>query len=238
MQVNYKILTIPSVFIGVAEIPSPMVESLNSYLDELLQDEGRLSRGDSLVGQIRHGEQLGLDPAHPTIDEFVLLLRKLSAEYITHFSQKTGQHFNKNRLIELESIWSVHSYAGDYNPLHDHATKAIMGISTTCWTKVPPQIGDRRVGKGSITGDLLDASGAHDGYLVFEFGRCDTMNTERLMPSQSIAVCPEVGKLLLFPSWLQHMVYPFFGDGERRTIAANFNGWETDGNRIKVSKIG
>ena len=58
------------------------------------------------------------------------------------------------------------------------------------------------------------------------------------MPSQSIAVCPEVGKLLLFPSWLQHMVYPFFGDGERRTIAANFNGWETDGNRIKVSKIG
>ena len=49
LQVNYKILTIPSVFIGVAEIPSPTVESLNSHL-------GRLSRADSLVGQIRHGE--------------------------------------------------------------------------------------------------------------------------------------------------------------------------------------
>lgn len=56
LQVNYKILTIPSVFIGVAEIPSPTVESLNSYLDKFLQDEGRLSRADSLVGQIRHGE--------------------------------------------------------------------------------------------------------------------------------------------------------------------------------------
>jgi len=37
---------------------------------------------------------------------------------------------------------------------------------------------------------------------------------------------PEVGKLLLFPSWLQHMVYPFKGEGERRTIASNLNCWD------------
>jgi hypothetical protein len=27
----------------------------------------------------------------------------------------------------------------------------------------------------------------------------------------------------LFPSWMQHMVYPFRGEGERRTVAANLN---------------
>ena len=37
---------------------------------------------------------------------------------------------------------------------------------------------------------------------------------------------PEVGKLLVFPSWLQHMVYPFKGKGERRTIASNLNCWD------------
>jgi hypothetical protein len=29
--------------------------------------------------------------------------------------------------------------------------------------------------------------------------------------------------LLMFPSWMQHCVYPFQGDGERRTVAGNIN---------------
>jgi hypothetical protein len=38
----------------------------------------------------------------------------------------------------------------------------------------------------------------------------------------------------MFPCWLQHMVYPFEGEGERRTVAANLNVWpvDNDGNRL------
>jgi len=38
---------------------------------------------------------------------------------------------------------------------------------------------------------------------------------------------------LMFPSWLTHMVYPFEGEGERRTVAANLNVWRVaeDGTR-------
>ena len=36
-------------------------------------------------------------------------------------------------------------HEGDYNPIHDHGTKTIMGISTTGWTKVPQQILDQPV---------------------------------------------------------------------------------------------
>ena len=50
-------------------------------------------------------------------------------------------------------------------------------------------------------------------------------NIERLRPPQSFVMKPEVGKLLVFPSWLQHMVYPFKGEGERRTVASNLNCW-------------
>ena len=48
-----------------------------------------------------------------------------------------------------------------------------------------------------------------------------------------INIKPEVGKFLMFPSWLQHMVYPFEGEGERRTVAANLNVWRIsdDGTR-------
>ena len=52
------------------------------------------------------------------------------------------------------------------------------------------------------------------------------MNTERLRPPQSFIIQPQVGKLLVFPSWLQHMVYPFKGEGERRTVASNLNCWD------------
>ena len=29
--------------------------------------------------------------------------------------------------------------------------------------------------------------------------------------------------MMIFPNWLQHCVMPFFGEGERRTMSANFN---------------
>jgi hypothetical protein len=100
-----------------------------------------------------------------------------------------------------------------------------MGISTTGWTKVPQQILDQPTA-GSQNYSLYQASGDCDGYIAFQYGRNELMNTERLRPPQSFAIKPEVGKLLVFPSWLQHMVYPFKGKGERRTIASNLNCWD------------
>jgi hypothetical protein len=32
---------------------------------------------------------------------------------------------------------------------------------------------------------------------------------------------PVPGDLYLFPSWLRHLVYPFRGDGERRSMSFN-----------------
>jgi hypothetical protein len=32
---------------------------------------------------------------------------------------------------------------------------------------------------------------------------------------QGIVIDPQPGMLLAFPGWLEHLVHPFFGDGER-----------------------
>ena len=40
-----------------------------------------------------------------------------------------------------------------------------------------------------------------------------------------LKIKPEVGVLWAFPSWLNHMVWPFSGDGERRTISMNVSMW-------------
>jgi len=215
----------PSVFVMETEMPLSMVKDINEYLDEYKAAEDKKSLADTLVGQITQGEQLLLDNSDKRIKEYTDFICSLGADYINFFSQNTGTQLNSPKAVAVDETWSVHSYAGDYNPIHDHGTKTIMGISTTGWTKVPQQILDQPTA-GSQNYSLYQASGDCDGYIAFQYGRNELMNTERLRPPQSFVIKPEVGKLLVFPSWLQHMVYPFKGEGERRTIASNLNCWD------------
>ena len=161
--------------------------------------------------------------------DYYRFITAMGADYVNAFMNITGSQF-ESRTIDIDELWSVHSFEGDYNPIHDHGTKTLMGISTTCWTMVPEQIG--KFGETQKDNEsnysLYNDSGACDGFLAFTYGRNEIMNTERLRPPQSITLQPKVGRQLMFPSWMQHMVYPFFGEGERRTVAANLNCWKTE----------
>ena len=42
-----------------------------------------------------------------------------------------------------------------------------------------------------------------------------------MLQAGQFLIKPQVGQLLMFPSNLLHTVYPFIGDGERRSIAFN-----------------
>ena len=215
----------PSVYVMETEMPISMVNDLNDYLDEYKEDENKKSLADTLVGQIYQGEQLLMDNADPRLKEYTDFVCGLGADYINFFTQQTGTKLKAPKAVAIDETWSVHSYEGDYNPIHDHGTKTIMGISTTGWTKVPQQILDQPVA-GSPEYSLYNTSGVCDGYIAFNYGLNQLMDTDRLRPPQSFVMQPEVGKLLVFPSWLQHMVYPFKGEGERRTIASNLNCWD------------
>jgi uncharacterized protein (TIGR02466 family) len=39
--------------------------------------------------------------------------------------------------------------------------------------------------------------------------------------ARSLLIDPEPGKLVMFPSWIEHSVHPFYGTGERISIACN-----------------
>jgi len=230
MEQEYQVHTLPAVFLLEAKMPDAMVSGLNTYLDELMEQEDRISHAGTLVGQIGHGQQLTMDHNDPRLNDFCQMSGILATEYLKNFGS-TGNNIGE-RQVGIDELWSVHSYERDYNPIHDHGTKTIMGISCTSWTKVPEQILDQPTA-GSPEYSLYDASGDSDGCLAFNYGINSLLDVERLRPPQSFVIKPEVGKFLMFPSWLQHMVYPFEGEGERRTVAANINVWkvEDDGGR-------
>ena len=53
------------------------------------------------------------------------------------------------------------------------------------------------------------------GSIQFMLGEKQTLR------SDTLTFRPEVGKMIIFPSWLKHSVYPFDADGERRSMSFN-----------------
>jgi hypothetical protein len=221
---EFQIHNMPAVYVLETQMPQQMVDDVNDYMDEYRKDKNKESLAKTLVGQIDKGEQLLLDHNDKRMVEYNSFICSLGAEYINHFS-RAGNRLKGNKQVQIDETWSVHSYDGDYNPIHDHGTKTLMGISTTAWTKVPSQIGANATAN-TPTYSLYNESGHSDGCIAFQYGQVSVLDGQRLKPAQSFVMTPEVGKLLLFPSWLQHMVYPFKGEGERRTIASNLNCWD------------
>ena len=220
-DIKIQVHSLPAVIMLEAQLSEEMIDSLNNYLDELYKDKKRKSLAGTLVGQIHRGQQLLMDHKDPVLEEYYKFITSMAVNYLDVYNNITGTR-HTGKMIDIDELWSVHSYEGDYNPIHDHGTKTLMGISTTTWTKVPKQIGKQ--GENHLDGyDLYNSSGACDGFIAFNYGINSLMDSERLRPSQSVVMQPKVGRQLMFPSWLQHMVYPFFGEGERRTVAANLN---------------
>ena len=146
---------------------------------------------------------------------FASVLQKLA---VTYMKNVTTEDYD----AEVSGAWTVHSYEGDYNPLHDHGTETSIGLSCILYLKVPEQIASLPNPTEEF-GGLNSSSGAVDGFTYFTWGTNGMRDVNMLRPATEEYVKPEVGTLIMFPSWLRHSVNPFFGDGERRTFSANIN---------------
>ena len=224
-----------------AEIPINIIDELNQHIDEVIVPAGRdLSGG--LVGQInqdkRSGQWLFPHDDDGVGEQFASILNKLGKSYIeqtiggqVHPQAKDENVGEKEIKIDTQTMWTVHSYAGDYNPLHDHGTRSFMGLSCILYLKVPPQIeaigvpSEEMIAAGVTPGfqGLNGASGAVDGFTYLCWGANGMRDVNMLRPIQEEYVKPEVGTMIIFPAWLRHAVMPFSGEGERRTFSANLN---------------
>ncbi len=227
--INLKMHELPQIILMEAQLPMPMVDDLNTYLDNLMVAEDRLDHSKNLVGQIQSGQQLTMNAEDEKVIRFTQTINQLGMEYIKHFVRRIGSSklFPDNMQVGVDEMWSVHSYEGDYNPIHDHSVPSLTGLAATTWTKVPEQI-TKQKSPNDGEYNLFGASGNSDGFLAFNYGKTSSLDNPMLKPPTTCTIQPEVGKLFIFPIWLQHMVYPFKGEGERRTIAANLCGWHKD----------
>ena len=139
----------------------------------------------------------------PCIDVFRRRIEKLVTNLLQELIRDQGRDRSFRLLIDS---WANVSRRGDYNIVHTHPNCMYSGVYY-----VTPGSPDPDVPYGGLL-ELLDPREAHN-YIQVANTVLDARNFYENKP----------GRMLLWPSWVKHMVHPYVGEGERISIAFNVN---------------
>ena len=181
--------------IGSTDIPKTLIDKINNFIDELIKDKNKskkLDHGKYLAGQVTQEIKL---PKEIINGELLNFLSKITKVFVEGLTDKKVTKF------EIISCWVVRQFQNEYNPIHWHNGH----ISGAGYLKLPNNFGASKQEKDK---------NAH-GRISFTHG------TRQFLSLATITRKPEIGKIYLFPNYLMHSVYPFYGEGERRSISFN-----------------
>src|SRR5258706_13778681 len=82
------------------------------------------------IRQIQKSARVKLDRRKKVPSALAAVIVEIGGQYVS----QQGFH----AVVTAYDIWSVHSYAGDYNPLHDHGGKTPLWLFLILFLKVPP----------------------------------------------------------------------------------------------------
>ena len=213
-----EIMVIPALKVLKIQFPQTYIDELNDHIDNVIIPSNK-SFADGLVGQLNQDKR-SAQLTIPLNDNFGKKF-KSDLEEIANLLVQSEKGFNRNSNTEAFSCWSNHAYSGDYNPFHSHGVESPAGLSSFLYLKVPKCIADKSKERDSTS--LNNASGAADGWTQLIWGTNTRKELFELREQEQEFVKPVVGLMLIFPHWLNHQTMPFFGKGERRSLAANFN---------------
>jgi len=203
------------------QFPTEITTELNSHIENTIIPNN-VDHSKGLVGQIsqnKRSAQLTFPYEGDELGEmFSGVLQRLAKEYV-------DRTIGIECETSMESMWTVHSFNGDYNPVHDHGTQTPMGVSCIMYLQVPRCI-QTLDNPAEQFGGLNESSGNVDGFTYLTWGSNGMRDINMMRPITEEYIKPEVGTLIMFPSWLRHGVMPFFSpkeDDERRTFSANIN---------------
>ena len=179
------------------EIPKEMIKTLNNFVDQVIIDEKRskeLDNGKNLAGNVKQEFKIEIDLIKSS--GFLNFLANATSKWIEKTENKKLTNFN------LISSWIVRQFENEYNPIHSHGGH-ISGVGYLLLPKdygKTFQITKRKNFNGNLS--LIHGSKMFNSSSVYN-------------------IVPKVGDFYLFPNYLMHTVYPFYGDDERRSVSFN-----------------
>ena len=202
------------------QVPQKFIDIVNRVGDEVLSDETKSREWDfseNLVGKVSKEVQIPIvDKAEKKYcldymkESCLLFLQEMLKKNRTYeWNKLTGVGTSQNLYpspenIHLANSWIVSQYKGEYNPWHKHSGN----FSAVMYLKIPEGMND-------FMEKEYEDHYPSSGLIQFMYGESQDFR------SDTLTCLPEVGKMYLFPSWLKHSVYPFYCEGERRSLSFN-----------------
>ena len=201
------------------EIDDTLLNAINKQCDELLIDNEELEATSQLLDTIYHGYATNIkNPGHELRDKIFTL----SYNYIKSFEQSTHTNIfddNKHRLA-ITKMWFLDLQDKDYLQAHHHHGGHNI-LSGVIYLKVPESLNqnyDTEFPKNWVRrGKTPYANGC------IEFTYNPMVLPDKLISSDTYLIRPEVKHIYVWPAWLFHTVYPYFGPGDRRSLVFNIN---------------
>ena len=192
------------------DLPYHIVACIEKEVQEMLDSnfQSANSYKENLAGAIEQEYR---------IYESTHLLEKFIQEVVPIYWKSVGNHerVNDHHIIRINEgqrdIWVNFSKKGEYNPLHTH-----MGLlSFVLWHKMPFTIEDEK-NLPMVTGGTVNAGAC------FQFSFLE-MDSKGAIGEHYIEADKRYeNKMIIFPSNLAHIVYPFFtSDDYRISLSGN-----------------
>ena len=203
------------------KVPKKFVDIVNKVGDEVLNDDQKSAKWDwsnNLVGKVHKEVQIPI--VNKKDGNYCKdIMRSACVGYLKNMISKGKAYIDNdiilhhptkgnlnptNENIHINQSWIVSQYKGEYNPWHQHSGH----LSSVIYLKLPKGMMD-------FYEKELEDHYPIGGSIQFMFGEKQSLR------SDTLTFRPEVGKMIIFPSWLKHSVYPFDVDGERRSMSFN-----------------
>jgi len=195
-------------------VPTDLFKKALEMTDTIYADVNRDSAGDSLAGSIDHEYFITEEQLIETglMKYFIGVIYKYWGTILTNgnmerYCDKKFEHgpHGFNYAARVVSAWTVHQYENEWNPIHDHANCKISAVMHLKFPeKIEPPTKPHLAGlPGSL---VFNGMGDADEWCTSSVLNCDPSN---------------LGVLYIFPAGLGHSVYPFKGEGERRSLSFN-----------------
>jgi hypothetical protein len=189
-----------------SRMPNKIIKSLNKYTDLKIKrgQTKKLDHSEHLVGKVSQEFRIDQNQIEKVADFF----NGVFGAYYQFHLQRRNQLINKDTQINVfyNGAWVVRQFEGEYNPAHIHTE---CELSCVGYLQVP----DFSVEEDKETKKHFPSHGnielIHEGNNQWHQG--------------SIRIKPHVGDFIVFPSYLMHTVYPFKGEGERRSFSMNIS---------------
>ena len=191
-------------------LPPTVLEKMIKTSDKVLADSKRIPWGKNLAGQIK--EEPLISPELVKKENLLDFFGNMVQEYVHQCNLQSAppgkhQHMEiiKNHIqVEIKSMWIVEQQPGEYNPIHTHTG---CDVSAVMYLKAPIFLPSEKTERND------------DGTIYF----IGSSSPKTKLNTNSLKVKPSPGAFFIFPSHLQHTVYPYKTNDNFARRSVSFN---------------